>query len=162
MPSELKPIAASNFYFEIDGMTDMGFSKVGGVKFEAKVKGQDKPLMSTKGGTTIRQINSAGFEGLFTIEVSTLMSGDSDSTSKKMYAWFKKCMPKAEKGEGKWLESKKTGSIVAYDTDGKEVLRWDLKEAWPSQYKIGDLDVNGNDYIEETYTLTCENINRTK
>ncbi|WP_200929932.1 phage tail protein [Nostoc piscinale] len=71
-------------------------------------------------------------------------------------------MPKTEKGEGKWAESKKTGSIVAYDTDGNEVLRWDLKEAWPSQYKIGDLDVTGNDYIEETYTLTCENINRKK
>ncbi|WP_200929931.1 hypothetical protein [Nostoc piscinale] len=80
---ELKPIAASNFYFEIDSMTDMAFTKIGGVKFEAKVKGQDKPLMSTKGGVTLRQINSAGFEGLFTIDVSTLMSGDSDSTSKK-------------------------------------------------------------------------------
>ncbi|MEX0268697.1 phage tail protein [Leptolyngbyaceae cyanobacterium UHCC 1019] len=160
MAGELKPISASNFYFEIDGMTDMQFSKIGGVKFEAKVKGQDKPLMSTKGGKSIRQINSAGFEGLFTLDVSTLMSGDDDSTSKKMYAWFKKCLPGAEKGEGKWGESKKTGSITAYDTDGKEVMRWNLKEAWPSSYKIGDLDVNGNDYIEETYTLTCENLNR--
>lgn len=160
--AELKPISASNFYFEIDGMTDMQFSKISGVKFEAKVKGQDKPLMSTKGGKSIRQINSAGFEGLFTLDVSTLMSGDDDSTSKKMYAWFKKCLPGAEKGEGKWGESKKTGSVVAYDTDGNEVMRWNLKEAWPSSYKIGDLDVNGNDYIEETYTLTCENLNREK
>ncbi|UBF30550.1 phage tail protein (plasmid) [Kovacikia minuta CCNUW1] len=160
--AELKPIAASNFYFEIDGMTDMQFSKVGGVKFAAKVKGQDKPLMSTKGGKTVRQINSAGFEGLFTMDVTTLMSGDSDSTSAKMYAWFKKCLPAAEKGEGKWLDSKKTGSVTAYDTDGNEVMRWDLKEAWPSAYKVGDLDVNGSDYIEETYTLTCENMNRVK
>lgn len=162
MASELKPIAASSFYFELDGKTDMEFSKVGGVKFEGKVVGQDKPLMSTKGGKTIRQINSAGFEGLFTIEVSTYMSGDAKSTSKKMYEWFKACLPAAEGGDGKWGSNKKTGGIVAYDTDSKEVMRWELKEAWPSEYKVGDLDATGSDYIEESYTLTCENINRKK
>lgn len=162
MPDEQKPVPASRFYVEFDSMSNMEFSKVSGLTMESKVQGQNKPLMSKKGGVQIRQIKAAGFEGLFTLELTTLMSGDEKSTSKTMYKWFQDCLPKGAKGKGNWDKSKKSGSIALYDPDGNEVMKWTITDAWPSEYKIADLNSGSNEYIEETYSIICANIKRTK
>lgn len=160
-----KPIAPSAFYLEIQGVAEGEksiFKSVSIPNYQPKVQGGQQAIGTTKGGKTIWQVNTAGFEGLFKIDCVTIASGDSDSTSKKMYEWFKKCLPTSNGGEGKWRDSKKEGSITAYDTDGKEVAKWQFFEAWPSKYKCADLDVSADSYIEETYTIVCEKFNRTK
>jgi phage tail-like protein len=165
MPADLtKPIAPSSFYLEVADIVkdeQSVFKSVSIPQYSPKVQGGQQAIGTTKGGKTIWQVNAAGFEGLFKIDCVCIASGDGGSTSKLMYDWLKKCLPTSNGGEGKWASSKKSGSITAYDTDGKEVAKWEFAEAWPSKYKCADLDVTADSYIEETFTITCEKFNRT-
>lgn len=167
MPAELSnPLAPSSFYLEIKGVIEGEksiFKSVNIPPYQPKVQGGQKAVGTTKGGKTIWQVNSAGFEGLFNFDCVCIASGDSDSTSVTMYQWFEKCLPGSNGGKSQWRSNvAEEGSIVVYDTDGVEVARWDFAKAWPSKYKCADLDVTTDAYIEETYTITCEKFNRTK
>ena len=157
-----KPIAPSSFYLEFDGLTDLVFKIVTLPDYQPKVQGGEQAIGTTKGGKSIRQINSGGFEGLFTFDCVCIASADSKSASKKMYEWFEKCLPSSDGGKSQWKKNKKTGKITAYDSDGDEVAMWEFKEGWPSKYKMADLDVTADSYLEETFTITCENWNRKK
>ena len=161
----LAPVAPSNFYLEIKDVAEGEnsiFKSVNIPEYKPKVQGGQKAIGSTKGGKTIWQVNTAGFEGLFSFDCVCIASGDSSSTSKKMYEWFEKCLPTSNGGKGSWADNRKEGSITAYDTDGNEVAQWTFIDAWPSKYKCADLDSTADAYIEETYTITCEKFNRTK
>lgn len=156
-----KPIAPSTFYLEFDGLTELVFKSVKLPDYKPKVQGKDAAIGSSKGGKSFRQINSSGFEGLFSFDAVCIASSTASSASKKMYSWFEQCLPTSEGGQGKLANSKKAGAITAYDSDGKEVAKWEFTAVWPSKYKCADLDVTGDAYLEETFTLTCEKFNRT-
>ncbi|ACK70165.1 conserved hypothetical protein [Gloeothece citriformis PCC 7424] len=165
MPELSKPIAPTSFYLEIAGVVDGEKSIFKSVKipqYQPKVQGGQQVIGCTKGGKTIRQVNSGGFEGLFSFDCVCVASGDDGSTSKLMYDWFKKCLPTSDGGQGKWADNRKSGAITAYDTDGKEVAKWEFVDAFPSKYKCADLDVSSSNYLDETYTITCEKFNRTQ
>lgn len=156
------PIAPSSFYLEFDGLSELAFKSVTIPDYKPKVAGGESAIGTTKGGKSIRQVNSGGFEGLFTFDCIAIASATATSASKKMYEWFENCLPASEGGKAKWKSSKKTGKITAYNSDGEEVARWEFVEAWPSKYKCADLDVTSNNYLEETFTITCEQFNRKK
>ncbi|MCT7948247.1 phage tail protein [Ancylothrix sp. C2] len=162
MADLLKPIAPSSFYLEFDGLTDLVFKTVTLPEYKPKVAGGEAIIGSTKDGKTIRQVNSGGFEGLFTFDVVCIASLTGSSASKKMYEWFEKCLPKSDGGKGEWKKNKKTGKISAFDSDSELVAMWEFSESWPSSYKCADLDVTQDAYLEETFTITCEKFNRTK
>ncbi|MBE7385022.1 MAG: phage tail protein [Leptolyngbya sp. SIO1E4] len=159
---ELKPVTTSRFYVELDGMTDKLLKSVQEVTFQGQVKGNDKPLMSTKSGKTLRQSTSTGFEENpnVTLEVY-LMKDDKD-----FYTWMQDTMPTsysgAGSGGGKWSDQRKNGAIVAYDPGDKEIMRWELKNAWVKSYKVSDFAADGTDLAYETYELVCEDIKRVK
>ncbi len=160
----VKPIATSFFYVSFEGLEDKMIKSVQEIAFQGQVKGNEKALASTKDAKVIRQSSSTGFEENpnFTIEVY-VREGDMD-----FYNWMKGTMPanysagdKAT-GDGKWRSNRKDGSIVAYDPEGKEVMRWDIKRAWIKSYKLSDLDAAGTDFMVETFELVCEDIRRVK
>ncbi len=158
-----KPMAPSSFYLEFSGICEgeqSVFKNVNIPDYTPKVQGGQQSIGTTKGGKTLWQVNSAGFEGLFSFDCVCIASHDSVSTSKKLYEWFKGCLPPSNGGKGNWVSSKKEGSITAYDSDGDEIARWQFVESWPSKYKCADLDVTADAYIEETYTITCEKFER--
>ena len=160
----VRPITTSRFYVEFDGMTDKLIKSVQEVAFQGQVKGYEKALASTKSGKTLRQSTSAGFEENpnFTIEVY-LVEGDMD-----FYNWMQDTMPTSYSGGstaaggGKWSASRKSGSIVAYDPGDKEILRWDIKNAWIKSYKVSDFGADGADLAFETFEIVCEDIRRVK
>jgi phage tail-like protein len=154
---ELKPIPTSRFYVEFDGYTDKLVKSVSEVTFTGKTKGHEKPLASTKGGKTLWQSTSSGFEENPNVTIEAyLTEGDMD-----FYNWMKASMPKSEGGEGKWRENRKNGSIVAYDSGDEEVLRWNLTNAWIKSYKVSDFSADSEDLAVETLEIVCEQINRT-
>ena len=164
MSTELNtPISAGSFYLELAGVCEGErsiFKSVTIPDYQPKVQGGEQPIGSTKGGKSERQINTAGFEGLFSFDCVCIGSKDAQSTSKKMYKWFEKCLPATAGGKGKW--EKVSGSLTLYNSDSKMTTKWDFAEAWPSKYKCADFDVTGDSYLEETYTITCEKWNRVK
>jgi phage tail-like protein len=158
-----QPITTSRFYVEFDDMTDKLIKSVQEVAFQGQVKGYEKALASTKGGQTLRQSTSAGFEENpnFTIEVY-LREGDMD-----FYNWMLETMPKSysagtggASGKGQWSERRKSGSIVAYDPGDKEILRWNITKAWIKSYKVSDFAADGADLAFETFEIVCEDIRR--
>lgn len=156
--AELRPIPTSRFYVEFDGITEKMLKSVTEVSFTGQTAGHEKPLASTKNGKTLWQSTSSGFEENpnVTIEVY-LVEGNMD-----FYNWMKAVMPKSENGEGKWSEMRKNGSIVAYDSGDKEILRWKLTNAWPKSYKVSDCASDSKDLAVETLEIVCEQINRVK
>jgi len=160
MADLLKPLAPSSFSLDIDGLGELSFFSVKVPEYKPKLAGEASGIGSMKGGRSERQINSAGFEEIATFEVVCISSPTSTSASVVMWKWFKACLPPSDGGEGKWADNKKTGSMFAYDNSGEIVAQWDFKEAWPSKMGIGELDVNGKDYLKETWTIVCENCTR--
>ncbi|MGF1521674.1 MAG: phage tail protein [Leptolyngbyaceae cyanobacterium] len=160
--ADLKPVTTSRFYVEFDGMTEKLLKSVQEVAFQGQVKGNDKALMSTKSGKTMRQSTSTGFEENpnITLEVY-LMKDDLD-----FYTWMQDAMPTsysgAGSGGGMWSERRKNGSIVAYDPGDQEIMRWEIKNAWPKSYKVSDFAADGTDLAYETYEIVCEDIKRVK
>ena len=158
----VRPITTSRFYVEFDGLTEKLIKSVQEVAFQGQVKGYEKALASTKGGKTLRQSTSAGFEENpnFTIEVY-LREGDMD-----FYNWFQNTMPtsyssgSAASGQGKWSENRKNGAIVGYDPGDKEILRWTITKAWIKSYKVSDFAADGADLAFETFEIVCEDIRR--
>lgn len=159
----VKPITTSQFYVSFTGLEDKPVKSVQEVVFQGQTQGAEKALASTKGGTTLRQSTSSGFEENpnVTLEVY-LREGDMD-----FYKWFQDTMPAnygngEGSGSGKWNDSRKEGSIVAYDAGGKEVMRWNLARAWIKSYKVSDFAVDSNELAYETLEVVCEDIKRVK
>ena len=153
---ELKPIPNSRYYVEFDGLTDKLVKSVTEVSFTGQTAGHEKPLASTKSGKTLWQTTSSGFEENpnVTIEVY-IVEGDMD-----FYNWMKATMPKSEGGDGQWRSNRKNGSIVAYDSEDEEVMRWNLTNAWIKSYKVSDFAADSKDLSVETYEIVCEQIIR--
>ena len=56
---------------------------------------------------------------------------------------------------------RKHASIVLMDSDGvTEVVRWDLINAWPSEWRGAPLDAMGREVAIESMTLVFETLNR--
>jgi phage tail-like protein len=62
--------------------------------------------------------------------------------------------------EGKVETARANGSIVMYDTAGKPIARWDLKNCWPSKLSgpVGKAD--GNEVAVQELVLTHEGYER--
>ena len=156
--ADLKPIPTSRFYLEFDNLTEKMVKSVQEVNFSGQTAGHEKPLASTKGGKTMWQSTSAGFEENPNITVEVyLTEGDTD-----FYDWMKATMPKSEGGDGQWSGNRKNGSIVGYDSADEEILRWDIITAWIKSYKVSDFAADSKDLATETYEILCEQVNRVK
>jgi len=155
--AELKPIPTSRYYVGFAGLENKYVKSVSEVTLTGQTAGHEKPLASTKDGMTLWQSTSAGFEENpnVTIEVY-LTQGDMD-----FYNWMLNTMPKSEGGKGQWSSNRKDGWIVAYDSEDKEVMRWDLTKCWVKSYKVNDFSSESKDLATETFEIVAEQINRT-
>ena len=147
--AELIPIPTSRYYVEFDGLTDKLIKSVSEVTFTGQTAGHEKPLASTKGGKTIWQSTSAGFEENPNVTIEVYVTeGDMD-----FYNWMLATMPKSEGGQGKWSSSRKNGSIVAYDSEDNEAIRWSLTNCWIKSYKVSDFNSESKDLAVETFEI---------
>jgi phage tail-like protein len=156
--AELNPIPTSRFYLEFDGLTEKFVASVAEFSFEGKTTGHEKPLASTKDGKTLWQSTSAGFTDNPDFSVETyLIEGDMD-----WYNWMKSTMPKSEGGDGKWKDSRKAGTLTAYNSMDEAVMEWKIVNAWVKSYSVSDFSADGAEFVKETFELVCEDVNRTK
>ncbi|MEO0457812.1 MAG: phage tail protein, partial [Cyanobacteria bacterium P01_A01_bin.114] len=94
--ADLRPVTTSRFYVEFDGMTDKLLKSVQEVAFQGQVKGNDKALMSTKSGKTLRQSTSTGFEENPNVTIEVYLAKD----DKEFYNWMEQTMPTSYSGAG--------------------------------------------------------------
>jgi phage tail-like protein len=50
--------------------------------------------------------------------------------------------------------------LVALSPEGQPVMRYHLKQAWPSKIEIGALKAGASEVLMETVTITCEHLQR--
>lgn len=151
---------ASSYYIEFDGLTEAEIKSMAQLSYEAKVTGNAKSIASTKGGKTSRQTTSGGYDSSPSMALEVYMCDDPRSASFQLYNWFQECLPPSDGGRGNWAQNRRTGSVVVYDPQSKEVLRWNLYRAWIKKYSISDPDVTGQDLAVETYEMVAEHIDK--
>lgn len=135
------PYRNFNFLVEIDGITQAGFSECTGFEISTD------PIEYREGGenTTVRKL-----PGLTKYANITLKWGLTDS--RDLYDWYRDVI------NGKI--QRKTGSIVVLDVDGKEKVRWNFKDGWPTKYNPADMNAKGNEVAIETLEIAIEGIER--
>ena len=140
----------STFYFEIDGISDLLIKTVSGPEIELEVAGGDAPIGSTKGGKTQTHATIGGVKYNSSITL-TFIAGN-EGVQKKLEDWYTKCHAEAYSGgETESRKSRKTGSLVVYDGNGKEGMRFNFTDLFPSTLKQGGgtLAIDGGSNLSE-------------
>lgn len=135
------PYRNFNFLVEIDGIVQAGFSDCSGFG------SSNDPIEYREGGenTTVRKL-----PGMTKHTNITLKWGLTDS--KELYQWFREIVA------GKI--DRKNGSIVVLDLDGKEKVRWNFFQGWPTKWDGPDFSAKGTDVAIETLEIAHEGIER--
>lgn len=135
------PYRNSNFLVEIDGITQAGFSDCSGFGSSTD------PIEYREGGenTTVRKL-----PGLTKHNNITLKWGLTDSPD--LYNWYRDVV----KGQVK----RKNGSIVVLDLDGREKVRWNFFNAWPTKWDGPNFSAKGSEVAIETLEIAHEGIER--
>ena len=72
--------------------------------------------------------------------------------SRELYDWYRDVV------NGKI--KRRSGSIVLIDLEGKEKVRWNFFEAWPTKWDGPDFSAKGTDVAIETLELVTEKVER--
>jgi phage tail-like protein len=142
MPENNDPYRAYNFKLVIQGMTEGHFTECTGlgIKVDAikyREAGNSQVVRRLPGQVEYADI--------------TLRYGLTDSH--ELWDWFMSSV------EGK--VERKNVSILMLDPDGvTEVMRWDLIDAWPSEWRGAPLDAMSHEAAIESLTLVFESMER--
>jgi phage tail-like protein len=139
----LDPFKGYRFILEIDGIQQAGFSDCTGLGSHINV------IEYREGGdnSTVRKL-----PGQISYTDITLKWGL--SASSELYDWH-------VLGVNGQVQ-RKGGSVIQQDDTGKELVRWNFSNAWPSKWDGPTFNAKGNEVSIETLTLSCEQVQRAK
>lgn len=147
LPGKKDQLAAYTFMLEVDGIAEATFRECSGLSSETTVI--ESKETGAKGQTIIKKLPGDLKWG----DIS-LKRGFTDDM--KLYNWRQKTV------DGKLNDMRKNGSIVVYDYENKEVLRWNFVNGWISKYTGPSLNAGGNDVAIEEVTIAHEGLTRLK
>ena len=136
------PYRAYNFKLEIQGVTEGHFTECSGM--EVKVR----PISYREAGNSqvVRYVPGPVEYGAITLRYGL-------TSSKDLWEWFMSVV--------KGKVQRKNLSIVTLDSDGvTEVVRWNLVNAWASEWRGAALEASGNEVAIESLTLVFETLER--
>lgn len=135
------PYASYNYKLEIDGIQSGGFSECAGLN-------QESTPIEYREGTediTVRKL-----PGLMKYGNITLKRGV--TTNRDLMDWLKFVQ------DGDIL--RKNVSIVLRDELKRDVVRYNLREAWPSKWTGADMKANANEVAIESLEIVHEGLVR--
>jgi phage tail-like protein len=135
------PYGNFNFLVEIDGIARAAFSDVSG--FDTTIDVTEY----REGGenTTPRKLPGQA-------KYSNIVLKWGLTSDRELYDWVLQTV----QGD----IQRKNGSIVALDSAGNEVVRWNFRNAWPAKWDGPDYTAKGNDVAIETLELAHEGVVR--
>ncbi len=133
----------SQYQVEVDGLELAQFQEVSGLKIERQVI---EHRVTTMGGREVIK-KEPGPRKFGDITLKRAMT-DSDD----LYKWIK------EVQDGKIDTARRNGSIVQYDSQFNEIMRWNFTNGWPSSWEGPEGKANANEVTVETVTITVESI----
>jgi phage tail-like protein len=137
------PYKGFRFRVEIQGIQQMGFTECSSI-------GSHIEVVEYREGGDVASVRK--LPGKVSYPDITLKWGMTNS--QEIYDWHRDVV----QGKIKRVH----GSVVQFDDTGKEQLRWDFFNAWPSKWDGPAFNAKGNDVSIETLTLTCERIDKSK
>ena|SRR5215471_591549 len=146
MPDAMDPISAHQFALEIQGVTEATFREASGFGSENEIIEQKEN--GPNGKVVIRKI--PGNLKWQNISLKRGMTSNSE-----LWAWRQKVI------EGKIEDARLDGSIVGYDEDGEEKIRYDFRRGWPCKWESTSMNAGGNEPVVETIEITHEGLVRT-
>ena len=140
MADRADPFGGYNFRVEIDGITRAGFKSCSGLEISQNAgtyrEGADKSLI-------VRKI-----PGLVTTSDVTLARGITNDS--ELWQWRKKI--------GSGTVDRRNMSIVLVDETGKDVIRWNLRNCWPTKWTGPSLDATSDELAIETLVIAHEGL----
>lgn len=143
--SDQNPLISSWFGVEFQGQVVGAFRECTGLGSENEVV--ESKASGPKGEFIIKKI-----PGRMKWNNITLKRGITDSMD--MWKWRKLVE------RGLVDQARKNGSIVMFDTTGKEVARWDIVNAWPSKLSGPSANATNNELAIEELEITHEGYER--
>jgi phage tail-like protein len=147
LPGKKDQLAAYTFMLEVDGIAEATFRECSGLDSETSVI--ESKEAGNKGQTIIKKLPGDHKWG----DIS-LKRGYTDDM--KLQSWRQLTV------DGKLTDMRKNGSIVVYDYENKEVLRWNFKNGWISKLQGPSLNATGSDVAIESVTIVHEGLERIK
>ncbi len=138
------PYRVYNFAIEIDGVIRAGFRECSGLD-----SAQD-PIEYREGnekGLTVRKL--PGLNKYANISLKGGATSDLD-----LWEWRKKAM------DGK--PERQSGSIIALDDEGNNVVKWNFVNAWPTKWTGPSFNSTGNEVAIETLEIAHEGLSMEK
>ncbi len=136
----MDPFSAGHFRVEIDGIAATSFSEVSGIEAGISVveyrSGNDKTAGSRK------------LPGEASFQNTVLKRGLTSDLS--LWAW----MQQALQGD----VVRKNMSVVLLSDSEQELLRFNVKDAWPVKWSVSELQTEGNGIATETLEITHEGL----
>jgi phage tail-like protein len=136
------PYASFNFLLEIDGITRAGFSECTGLNAESNV------IEYREGNEAITPRKLPGLNKFGNVTLKRGITQDAD-----MFNWHKAVM------DGDIVRDESM-SIVVLDEKRQEVVRWNLRNAWPSKWMGPDFKANANEIAIEALEISHEGVER--
>jgi len=134
-----------------------------GVEFQGQVQGAFRECTGLGSENEVVESKASGPKGEFIIKKIpgrmkwnnvTLKRGITDAMD--MWQWRKTVEL------GKVSEARKNGSIVMFSTNGTEIARWNLVNAWPSKLTGPTANATNNEIGIEELEITHEGYERVK
>jgi phage tail-like protein len=135
------PFANFNFRVEIDGITRAAFHEVSGFDSTIDV------IEHREGGDNTSPRKLPGMT-----KHSNIVLKWGITTDRELYDWHRDVVL--------GNVERKNGSIVLLDRTGREQVRWNFFDAWPTKWDGPDFNAEGNDVAIETLELAHERIER--
>lgn len=143
--AEKDAVTSHIYQIEIDGVSLGQFQEVSGITLERQVI---EHAATTPGGKEeIKKL-----PGPKKVGDITLKRGLTDDDA--LYQWMMEVM------DGKLDAARRNGSIVAYDTEYQEVVRWNFVNGWPSKWEAPSHKANSTEVALESLTLAIEHIEK--
>jgi len=134
------PLPAYRFHVEIGGIRRAGFRQVSGLDITIE------PIEAPEGGRR----EPAKVPGRVRYADITLRYGVVKDPW--VYEWVRSFIQ--DKGE------RQHGSIVLVDQQGKDTVRWNFFDAFPTKLTVGDLNAQTSDVLVDTLVLAVERLER--
>jgi len=135
------PYRGFNFLVEIDGITQAGFQEVSGLD-------SSTDSVDYREGSDPNHVRK--LTGLNKVSAITLKRGITDSD--ELWKWRLTVI------EGK--AERRNGSIILLDSTGREKLRWNFVNAWPSKWTGPALNATSTAVAVETLEITHEELTK--
>ena len=146
MPGQpMDPISVFSFALEIQGITEATFREASGFGSENEVI--EYKEQGQKGQTFIHKIPG-------TLKWQNINLKRGITSNVELWNWRDKVI------KGQIEQARVDGSIVGYDENGSEKIRYNFKRGWPSKWQASGLNAQGHDPIIEEIEIAHEGLER--